>query len=59
MIQEKLPSASVIPVINQGLKLSPVCVAELDKSLVLVVHSFLLLLIISLLTVEEVEYLLL
>lgn len=53
MMQEKLPSASVIPVTNQGFKLSPV-----DNSVVLIRHSFSLLLMISSLTIEEVEYLL-
>jgi hypothetical protein len=53
MMQEKLPSASTIPVINQGFKLSSV-----DNSVVLIRHSSSLLLRISFLTIEEVEYLL-
>ena len=54
MIQEKLPSASARPVINQGFKLSLV-----GNPVLLIRHSFLVLLeIYPPLTVEEVEYLL-
>ena len=53
MMQEKFPSTSTRPVINQGFKLSLV-----GNPVLLIRPSFLLLLEISPLTVEEVEYLL-
>ena len=48
MVQEKLPSASVNPVINQGFKLVLTRVVDISEVLVIIV---------LLLTLEKVEYL--